>query len=70
MKTRVENEQTRCSVAGGEESFVLDFFVSFVSRQKKNTQLVNHLICGSYFENFTKIKIKKNNFKDINHVNY
>jgi len=54
MKTRVMNEQTRCSVAGGEESFVLDFlflepvlsFCRRVARQKKNTQFLNHLICG------------------------
>ena len=65
MKTRVRNEQTRCSVAGGEESFVLDFlflepvlsFCRRVARQKKNTQFLNHLICGSYFENFSKLLI-------------
>ena len=45
MKTRVSNEQKRCRVAGGEKSFVIHFFVYFVSRQKKNTQLLNHLIC-------------------------
>jgi len=61
MKTRLRNEQKRCGVAGVEESFVLDFlflepalsFCRRVSRQKKNTQFLNHLICGSYFENFT-----------------
>jgi len=54
MKTRVRNEQTQCRVAGGEESFVLDFlflepvlsFCRRVSRQKKNTEFLNHLICG------------------------
>ena len=54
MKTPVRNEQTRCRVAGREKSFVLDFlflepvlsFCRRVSRQKKNTQLFNHLICG------------------------
>jgi len=54
VKTRARHEQGPCRVAGGEESFVLDFFflepvLSFcrrVSRQKKNTQFCNHLICG------------------------
>ena len=53
MKTRVGNEQTRCRVAGGAGIVCSLFFVSFVSRQKKNTQLLKHLICGSSFENFT-----------------
>ena len=35
MKTRVENEQTRCSVAGGEESFVLDFLFLFYQDKRK-----------------------------------
>jgi len=53
MKTPVRNEQKRCRLAGVEESFVLDFFVSFISRQKKNTQLLDRLICGFIFENFS-----------------
>ena len=54
MKTRMRNEQKRYRVAGGEESFVVDFlflepvlsFCRRVSREKKNTQFLNHLIYG------------------------
>ena len=35
MKTRVENEQTRCSVAGGEVSFVLDFLFLLYQDKRK-----------------------------------
>ncbi len=65
MKTRVRKVQTRCRVAGGEESFVLDFlflepvlsFCRRVSRQKKNTQFLNHLICGFILKTSLKHKI-------------
>ena len=54
MKTCTSDEQKRCRIAGGEESFVLGFlflepvlsFCRRVSRQKQNIQFFNHLICG------------------------
>jgi len=35
MKTRVGNEQTRCRVVCGEESFVLDFLFLFDQAKRK-----------------------------------
>jgi len=35
MKTPVRNEQTECRIAGGEESFVLDFLLLFYQDKKK-----------------------------------
>jgi len=54
MKTRVRNEQKRCSVASVEGSFVLDFlflepvlsFCRRVSRKVRKKEFFNHLICG------------------------
>ncbi len=38
MKTRVRNEQTRCSVAGGEELFVFDFlFLLYQDKRKTHS---------------------------------
>ncbi len=37
MKSRVRNEQTRCSVACGEKSFVLEFLFLFVQAKRKHT---------------------------------
>ena len=60
MKTRVRNEQKRCSVAGMEESFILDFFVSGacpellskgIKTKEKNT-VVEPFNLRIYFENF------------------
>ncbi len=35
MKTRVRNEQTRCRVASGEGSFVLDFLFLLYQDKRK-----------------------------------
>ncbi len=35
MKTRVGIEQTRCRVAGGEESFVIDFLFLLYQDKRK-----------------------------------
>jgi len=53
MKTRVRNKQTRCRVAGGEESFVLDFLFLFIKKKEKYT-VFEPFNLRIYFENFTK----------------
>jgi len=40
-KPRVRNEQTRCRVACGEESFVLDFLFLFYQEKRKENSFVS-----------------------------
>ena len=51
MKTRVRNEQTRCRVAGGEESFFLNFLFLLYQDKKKYT-VFEPFNLRIYFENF------------------
>ena len=46
MKTRVRKVQKGCRVAGGEESFVLDFLFLLYQDKRKIDSFLNHLICG------------------------
>jgi len=60
MKRRVRNGQTRCSVAGGEESFVFDFLFIYIKTKEKHT-VFEPFNLRIYFENFTyEYHFKKN----------
>ena len=52
IKTLVRNEQTLFRLAGGEESFVLDFlFLLYLDKRK--TTVAEPFNLRIYFENFT-----------------
>ena len=52
MKTPVRNEQKRCRVADGEESFVVDFFFLLFQEKEKYTAFEKFNL-RIYFENFS-----------------
>jgi len=51
MKTRLRNEQSRCRVAGEEESLVIDFFSGACPEQA----------CGEGFSNYRRVSRQKKN---------